>query len=163
MKYLKYVFLIIYLSLTIFIFVRASASGEQSSKESDQVTDVVVGAIDQLNPSDESIVDIYGIDKVKNFIRKGIGHFGLFLVLGIFGVPTFMLFIKKHYLALILDLISGFTIAGISEIIQIFADSRGPSFKDVLLDFSGYLTSSLLISLVLFIIYIIRTKKVVNA
>lgn len=163
MKYLKYVFLIIYLSLTIFIFVRASASGEQSSKESDQVTDVVVGAIDQLNPSDESIVDIYGVDKVKNFIRKGIGHFGLFLVLGIFGVPTFMLFIKKHYLALILELISGFTIASISEIIQIFADNRGPSFKDVLLDFSGYLTSTLLIGLVLFIIYIIKTKKVVNA
>lgn len=163
MKYLKYVFLVIYLSLTIFIFVRASASGEQSSKESDQVTDIVVGAIDQLNPSDESIVDIYGIDKVKNFIRKGIGHFGLFLVLGAFGVPTFILFIKKHYLAIILELISGFTIAGISEIIQIFADNRGPSFKDVLLDFSGYLTSSLLIGVVIFIIYIIRTKKVVNA
>ncbi len=162
MRYLKYLFLIIFISITIFIFVKAGASAEESTADSDQVTDIVVGTIDQIRPGEESIVDIYGIDQVKQFIRKGIGHFGLFLVLGIFGVPTFILFIKKHYLAIIFELITGFMIAGISEMIQIFASNRGPSFKDVLLDFSGYLTSSILILGIVLIIYIIRKKKVVT-
>ncbi len=163
MKYIKYLFLIIYISLTIFIFIKASASAEESSNDSDKVTDVVVGTVDAITPGDESIVDIYGIDKIKQFIRKGLGHFGLFLALGVFALPTYLLFIKKGWLAVILELITGFMIAGISEIIQIYADSRGPAFSDVLLDFCGYLTSTILLGGLLIIIYIIRKKRILKS
>ena len=162
MKYLKYLFLLIYISIALFICTRASVSGEASTEESDEVTDIVVGTIDAITPGEESITEIYGIDKVKQFVRKGIGHFGLFAFLGVFGFITFHLFFKNKKIGILFNLLSGFVIAGISEIIQIFANERGPAFSDVLLDFSGYLLSAILSCFVILIIYIIRKKKVVN-
>ena len=53
-----------------------------------------------------------------------------------------------------INYISGFLIAGITEIIQAFAPGRGPLFKDVFLDYYGFLTSSILITVVIIVLEI---------
>ena len=45
MKYLKYLFLLIYISIALFICTRASVSGEASTEESDEVTDVNITTV----------------------------------------------------------------------------------------------------------------------
>ncbi len=74
-------------------------------------------------------------------IRKSLGHYGAFLVMGIFALLTFVLFIKNHYLAAALTFVSGFSIAGLTELLQMITPNRGPSISDVLLDFQGFCTS----------------------
>lgn len=99
---------------------------------------------------------IKDLDSFFRFIRKSIGHYGAFLVLGIFSTFTWLLFLnkKKMIFSIPINYISGFLIAGITEIIQAFAPGRGPLFKDVLLDYYGFLTSSILITIVIIVLEI---------
>lgn len=101
-------------------------------------------------------------ETMKNFymwVRKGFGHFGAFLVLGIFATMTYyMLFAKTTKGKLIgfaVCLFAGFAVAGITEILQLplFTAGRTSSFSDVMLDFKGYCYSSLAIYAIIFIIH----------
>lgn len=108
-------------------------------------------------------------DTVENFyytIRKSIGHFGAFLVLGILGSFTYYIIFKKdlkgRILAFIVCIIAGFAIAGITEILQLpyFTEGRYCSFDDVILDFTGYCCAAIPIYLAILIAHPI--KKLVN-
>ena len=70
MKYLKYIFLVIYIFITLVIFIKSFENSEQSSNTSDQVTDIIVGTIDGITPGDESITDKFDINDIKIFVRK---------------------------------------------------------------------------------------------
>lgn len=156
MKVLKYVFLCIYIGLIVLIFCLAGSSAEESTKQSDVVTDVTIDVVDTFRPKDDPIENKYTREQISHFVRKSIGHFGLFCACGLFGILSFYFLIKLKYLYIILDLVSGFIIAGVSEVIQMFADSRGPAFTDVLIDFSGYLLSFVIVFI---IILIVNRKK----
>ena len=96
MKYLKYLFLVLYIFITIIVFYKAFENAEQSTESSDKVTDTIVGAIDQITPGEESITNKVDIEDIKVWVRKGIGHFGVFALLGIFTTLTYYFFIKKQ-------------------------------------------------------------------
>ena len=87
------------------------------------------------------------IDNFYAWVRKAMGHFGAFLVLGIFASMTYCIIFNKslrgRLLAFLVCTVAGFAVAGITEILQlpIFTIGRGPSFSDVMLDFTGYCTS----------------------
>lgn len=160
MKYLKYVFLVCYIFVTLVIFIKAFEDGETSAESSDQVTDIVVDTIDGITPGDESITDKFDIEDIKYFIRKAIGHFGIFLVLGVFAAITYYLFIKNRLIALIITIVVGFVTAGLSEIFQGIPEGRAPSFNDVLIDYVGYMIAVLLFSLIFYLPYYIKRRKV---
>ncbi len=85
-------------------------------------------------------------DSFHAFVRKAIGHFSLFLVNGIVGYFLFLIFTKKeHIVVVLLSSAVGFFMAGISEFIQYFVPQRSGNFYDVLVNFSGYLLSTLII------------------
>lgn len=93
------------------------------------------------------------ITDLSNFllmIRKSVGHFGAFLVYGIASTFFFqMIFDKKNWLfAGILNISQGFSIATLTEFIQLFVVGRFGTFYDVLIDFTGFLCSSIFITLV---------------
>lgn len=92
-------------------------------------------------------------------MRKAIGHFGAFLVLGIFSTFTYMLYIKKEKWnnAIIINLIQGFILASLTEYIQTFVPDRSGLLSDVLIDFLGFL-----ISFIALTILIIRYYKKKN-
>mgnify|MGYP003305837674 CR=1 FL=1 len=111
-------------------------------------------------------------DTIENFyyvVRKSVGHFGAFLVLGFLGSHTYYIIFKKNLKgklgAFVVNLVAGFAVAGITEILQLpyFTQGRYCSFNDVLLDFNGYCTSSIPIFTIMilahFILPLIKKKK----
>ncbi len=104
-------------------------------------------------------------DTMQNFyfwVRKSFGHFGAFLVLGIFAAFTYYCFcsksLKGKIVGFIVCIVAGFAVAGITEILQlpIFTSGRYCSFSDVMLDFKGYLSSSLVIYFIIFATHFIK-------
>lgn len=159
MKTFKYIALIIYILTIGLIFSLASHNAEESTKDSNSVTDIVIDIGVTIIEDYEEHVEEVGREQARielsPFIRKGIGHFGLFLFLSIFGSFVYIYFPKRFYVGLIICMASGFLIAGISEIFQITANGRGPAFSDVLIDYSGYVIGTIII----YGIYIIKNRK----
>ena len=102
------------------------------------------------------------IDNFYHWVRKAMGHFGAFLVLGIFGSLTYYVILGKSLkgklIACLVCIFAGFAVAGITEILQlpIFTPGRGPSFSDVMLDFAGYCTSTIPIYAIILLIHAVR-------
>lgn len=101
------------------------------------------------------------INNISSFlygIRKGIGHFGAFLIFGIFSSFVFLFFFKfkNKFLSIFICFVQGFVLALITEIIQLFVPGRYGVFSDVMIDFCGFCFSTLIIS----IIFLIKNKKI---
>ena len=158
MKYLKYLFLVCYIFFTLLIFMKALENGEVSSESSSEVTDVIIEVIDTVTPGEESITDKFDIEDIKFFIRKAIGHFGLFFVLGVFSSLTYFSFIHKKKLSLISITIVGFITASLSEILQGIPGDRYPSVGDVIIDYVGYLLALIMLIFILYVINYIKNK-----
>ena len=103
------------------------------------------------------------IDNFYHWVRKALGHFGAFLVLGIFASITYCIAFKKNLrgrlIAFIVCILAGFAVAGITEILQmpVFTVGRGPSFSDVMLDFTGYCASVVPIYTAIILVHIVIT------
>lgn len=95
------------------------------------------------------------------FVRKSIGHFGAFFVLGGLGGFAFLFtFDKKKWLFSVpLTVGLGFGVASLTEYIQTFVPGRYGSWSDVWLDFSGYMTATLVVSIIVGIVYLINYLK----
>lgn len=81
-------------------------------------------------------------------VRKSIGHFGAFLVLGIFSTFTYLMYFdsKKWKISLPINFAQGILLAAITEIIQLFVPGRVGLLSDVLIDSLGFLISSIIIT-----------------
>lgn len=86
-------------------------------------------------------------------VRKSIGHFGAFLVLGIFSSLTYLLYFdsKKWKFTLTINYLQGIGLAFLTELIQLFVPGRVGSLTDVLIDSTGFIISSTII-IIIFII-----------
>lgn len=90
----------------------------------------------------EKTITVSVFDTFHTLIRKGLGHFSLFLVLGFGLFGTFFLLIKPRWVSLPLSLLSAFVVAGISEMFQlpVFTSGRYATWPDVAIDFLGTLS-----------------------
>lgn len=90
----------------------------------------------------EKTITVSVFDTFHTLIRKGLGHFSLFLVLGFGLFGTFFLLIKPRWASLPLSLLSAFVVAGISEMFQlpVFTSGRYATWQDVAIDFLGALS-----------------------
>lgn len=90
----------------------------------------------------EKTITVSIFDTFHTLIRKGLGHFSLFLVLGFGLFGTFFLLIKPRWVSLPLSLFSAFVTAGISEMFQlpVFTSGRYATWEDVGIDFLGSLS-----------------------
>ena len=90
----------------------------------------------------EKTITVSVFDTFHTLIRKGLGHFSLFLVLGFGLFGTFFLLIKPKWASLPLSLLSAFVVAGISEMFQlpVFTSGRYATWPDVAIDFLGALS-----------------------
>ena len=106
-------------------------------------------------------MDAEKYDSLNGIIRKLIGHFGAFLVTGVFGILTAYFFFfkgKMKYISLAIFLVYGLLLAILSEVLQIFAGSRTPAWSDVGIDFSGYAIGAIVTFGILLLIYV-KTKR----
>lgn len=90
----------------------------------------------------EKTITVSVFDTFHTLIRKGLGHFSLFLVLGFGLFGTFFLLIKPRWVSLPLSLLLAFVVAGISEMFQlpVFTSGRYATWQDVAIDFLGALS-----------------------
>ena len=101
------------------------------------------------------------------FVRKSIGHFGAFFVLGGLGAFAFLLtFDKRKWIFSVpLTTVLGFAIAGLTEYVQTFVPGRYGAWSDVFLDFAGYISATILVIIFLSIIYLsvyYKKKKILQ-
>lgn len=126
------------------------------------------------NPDDESQGIVYEMNvvvkrqdalrEVENFfylIRKGLGHFGAFLVLGIFSTFTYMLFFKhkKWLWSIPVNVAAGYTVAWLTEFIQKFVPGRSGRIEDVYIDFAGFMFSTIILTISILFVYLIIYLK----
>ena len=147
MKIAKYIFLLLYLFSFGYHCFSSLQSGEESSNLSMKVTEVVVEVEEKVFH-----IEVTDIDRVHNNVRKIIGHFAYFGLIAVFGYLCIYFFTLKTTKTLLITLAIGLVMALISEVLQNFADGRGPSVKDILIDYSGYTLSSLIMFLIIFLV-----------
>ena len=98
---------------------------------------------------------------VTYFLRKAIGHFGLFMALGFFAVLSFA-FIKKYSFNKLIVyagiVVFGFFFAFVTEFIQKLDPSRSYAVKDMGIDYMGYLLG--IIISVVFVLILKLIKKI---
>lgn len=142
---------IIYLALIVLFSYFCMQSGDDSSITS--------------NSFSNSICYLFGItntEQISSFIRKAIGHFGFFLFFGLISSFLYMTFYKLSYLKQIgIHFITGISFILMTEFLfQVIAINRGPSFMDCLIDFSGFLISSIIVLIFYFVIRYVRLNKI---
>lgn len=143
------VILSVLIALTVgFIWSNSIRSISQSSDQSGE-------AYSRL----QKILDfIFGKGVITHAIFRKLAHFGEFFLLSI-EINLLFVAIKKYRISRVyLPLLFGLFVAIIDEIIQIFS-RRGSSVLDVLLDFSGVATATLIILLIMLIIIKKRNSK----
>ncbi len=133
-----------------FAFVHSSMSAAASSVESAEALDFITQIFRSLG---------FSIEMTDHIIRK-LAHFSEFTVIGGLLTSCAYSFDRfKPYRYIFAVLFTGLFTAVIDEAIQLFSDGRSGQITDVLLDFSGVLTGTL-IMLLFYKIYInIRTKS----
>ena len=101
------------------------------------------------------------IKDVKDFfykVRKGLGHFGAFLVLGICSTFTYLLYFKKKkwIFSIPLNIYMGFTLAAFTEYIQTLVVGRHGCWDDIWIDFVGFMFSAVILSILIPLVYLIK-------
>lgn len=132
---------------------------------------VKVTAISHANPSLKEEITLKitatpfindsNFDNFQLIVRKALGHFTIFFINGILGFLTFYLFLEDKTLwqISVISLAIGLFIASVSEIIQHFIPGRAGAFTDVMINFSGYLSATLLLLLIVNLINKRSIKK----
>lgn len=162
-RLLTIIFGVIALAINVLIIVESCIGGDGSGSQSLGFTNFVVSILERIAPGASFLEDK---EHLHSVVRKLFGHFLLFGLAGIFNTLT-ILFIfmdnenKKDIFKALVSFGIGFTLALVSELIQIFVPGRAGVFTDVLIDFSGFLLFSLItFGFYLLIYYNIKSKYI---
>ncbi len=162
---LMIVFTVLALAINAYIIYHSCLNGSQSSQASQGVVEVSEEVVNTVRPG---TVTPENYNAFAAFIRKSLGHFGLFVVSGIFSSLAIYYIFKdfkwiKHFLNTIFALSFGLIVAMTTEIIQLSVPERSGEFTDVLIDYCGYLLGAFLVGLVLFLAIRHQRKKQANS
>jgi len=162
---LMIIFTILALAINAYIIYHSCLNGAQSSQASQGVVEVSEEVVNTVRPG---TVTPENYNAFATFIRKSLGHFGLFVVSGIFSSLAIYYIFKdfkwiKHFLNTIFALSFGLIVAMATEIIQLNVPERSGEFTDVLIDYGGYLLGAFLVGLLLFLVVRHQRKKQTNS
>ena len=156
------VFLVLAVLINVYIIYHACLNGADSSEASQGVVEVSEDVVNTVKPG---TVNETNYDQFATFIRKAFGHFGLFVISGIFTSLTTYFAIKdtKWYkMGIGISFVFGFLLAMTTEIIQLNVPGRSGEFIDVLIDTSGYVLGLGIVALILFLVLRHQKKKPAN-
>ena len=158
MKIIKFLFLLLYFAAFSYHCIASLQSAKQSSEVSKGVTEVIVEIKEEVFKQ-----EVKDVEKLHYDVRKIIGHFAFFGLIGLFGFVAYYLFTESIKYSLVFTLLSGIVMSLTSELLQNFANERGPSIVDALIDYSGYLLASLVVFLIFFLIIKKKSMKIARA
>jgi len=160
-KIIRLIILILFIISCAILLIEAWTPGLQSADKSNAVSDTIAKVINNVSEAITNQPKITNLEEFRALIRKLVGHYGAFLIMGIFAALTGMMYYKKnkwfiYWIKALIIIVYGFLFAGLTEIIQVFTPGRYGVITDVFIDFSGYMTS---VGIVLIIYFIIFYKK----
>ncbi len=144
MKVKKYtVFRVVFTALSVliisFIFRNSLMNASVSTVQSTSVLDTILNFFKSIG---------IHLNITENFVRK-CAHYVEFSVLAVTLFFMYQSYFFKLKSTVFTTLLTGFIVACIDEILQLFSYGRSAQFSDVLLDFSGVLITTAIISLVI--------------
>ena len=147
-------------AINAYIIMHACLDAAQSTKASSGVVEVTEEVVNTVAPG---TVTPENHDSFATFVRKAFGHFGLFVISGLFSSLAIFFSINpfrwsKYYMSIIFSLEFGLIMGLTTELIQLGVPGRSGELADVLIDFSGYLLGFLIVLLIL-VIAIKRINK----
>ncbi|MGM9969136.1 MAG: VanZ family protein [Anaeroplasma sp.] len=151
--------LILYISLISFFTYQSLKNGEESSKASSEVSNIIAGVGEAITQRPIEVTEKFDYN-----VRKIFGHYLYFVVLGIVSILMYYS-IKglKLIVSTTIHFSTGFLFAFITEfVLQKLTEGRGPSMKDVGIDCLGFVTVSLIIVIVVFITNKRKSHKISN-
>ena len=95
-------------------------------------------------------------------VRKTLGHYSLFAVTALFSVGFILMAFHKDWhrvIALLVSEVTGFALAGFSELLQLYTPGRSGRWEDVGIDTAGYSLTIVIALLVILIVWAIRFFK----
>ena len=112
---------------------------EEGKLQPKRLGTVVIRATSVENPNiyTEKTLDVEVFDDFATFVRKIMGHFSLFAVLGLGFLGVFYFLAKRKYLAPLFAVLAGVGSALFSEFLQMFAEGRFAHMIDVMVDSLG--------------------------
>ena len=146
------------LMLNAFIIYQSCLPAGSSKGWSDAVVEVIKtitnGTIDSSTPITPNL-------SWGSFIRKAIGHFGLF---GLDGVVTFLYFyflslnkkFENRNLYIYFAAVLGIIVAVVTELLQLVIPGRYGDIIDVLIDIGGYVLG---VAITFLIVYLVNRHK----
>ena len=160
----KWTFFVIAIAINAFILVNAFINGTISSQESGNFSRFTANFINIFFPN---AINETNFDNFAFVLRKLVGHFGIFVLNGIFTTLTLYQFLKETkfkngWFLFAFSLPFGLFVAGLSEMIQIFVPDRYGTWGDIGIDFGGYVLGFIATVLVLFFAKFIYFKKEEN-
>ena len=143
------------LAINVFIIVHSCLDASASSGSSKGIVDFLK---DIINTFANNAINETNYDSFTNFIRKAVGHFGLFFISGILTSLAIYLWCNaikgsKYWMLISITLEFGLLMGLITETIQLNVPGRSGELLDVLIDFSGYLLGFLIIFLILLLVH----------
>ena len=144
-----------------YIIMHSCLDSSASSASSMGVVKILENIINGIAPN---TINESNIDTFHGVVRKLIGHFGLFVIEGIFASWSVYLWsvekikISHFYWQISISLAFGSLLATLTEIIQLFIPGRSGEFKDILIDFSGYILGLTIIFLICLIKYLNKKR-----
>ena len=158
------IFLVLAVLINVYIIYHACLNGADSSQASQGVVEVSEDVVNTVKPG---TVTEANYNEFATFIRKAFGHFGLFVVSGVFTSLATYFAIKdtkwyKMGIGIGISFVFGFLLAMATEIIQLNVPGRSGEFIDVLIDTSGYVLGLGIVVLILFLVLRHQKKKPAN-
>lgn len=154
-KYLIFTIIICVLAIAInaYIIVHSCLDAAESTKAASGVVEVTEEVVNTVSPG---TITPENHDSFVVFVRKAFGHFGLFAVSGLLSPLAIYLTLNplkwsKYWILIVISLSFGLMMGVLTETIQLSVPGRSGEFKDVLIDFSGYVLGFLIILLILFL------------
>lgn len=158
-RILQILLLVLYIGLIVFYTLKSLENGIKSTESSNKVTDITANVITTVTQK-----PVEKTEDFKSFVRKFIGHYSFFVILGTVSVFLYLTLkrLKPHY-RFIIHFTTGFIYAAMTEFwFQRVAGSRGPSWNDVGLDYLGFITISIFVTMIYYIIYFHNKRKLQN-
>ncbi len=145
--------LMLVILLLVFIWGNSLLPGELSSQESDFVGRLLEPIIEPV----QGFLEAHGLAVSQATLVRKTAHFTEYAALG---AMMFILFLKPDgHSRYILPAALCLAAAAIDESIQIFVDGRGPSVRDVALDFSGACAGILCVGFVVCLFFCVRRRE----
>ncbi len=151
----RYIFLILSFIWMAVIFYFSSQNGDESSKLSGGITEVVVRSLYSNFNELSQVKQQSMLDNISFIIRKG-AHFTEYTILGFLLTGFFNTFYWSVLKGRLSAYVVGTVYAITDEFHQMFSDGRAPKVMDVMIDSCGVIFG---ISLFFFAIYLINKYK----